>query len=102
MISCGNLAFLYFVLCSVGVCLRVEICVTMDLDETDMSWLTQEPSLDSQIHSFEIARSYIEEDINFENAAEVISLEEVKSSGSVLYDNVVVEDISSDDCIDAM
>ena len=88
--------------CSVGVCLRVEICGTMDYDEMDMSWLTQEPSLDSQVEAFDIAGSYIEEDINFENHAEVISLEEVKSSGSVLYDNVVVEDISSDECIDAM
>ena len=89
---------------------------TMDLlDEEcyDMSWLTQEQSLKSQKASFELLKEGEEESDNLfsqifgENGAEgcgsqIVSLEENVTirSGRILYDDVVVEDISSDEEVD--
>ena len=74
----------------------------MEYSDDDISWLTQEPSLNSQGHGLPIVDKYIEEEIPLDNVDNVISLEEGGLSRRVLYGNVIAEDISSDECIDQM
>ena len=70
-------------------------------NEDDISWLTQQPRLEPNVASFDLGHRYLEEDIDVGNC---ISLEEEQSSqkGRILYDNVVAEDITSDENIDSM
>ena len=75
-----------------------------DSDE-DISWLTQEPNLQSQQYNFDIVHSFIEEDLVKDDTDDnFVSLEDVGSPirSKILYGNVEVEDISSDDGIDNM
>ena len=72
--------------------------------DSDISWLTQTPSLEKSQANFNVDYEYIEENIDLCN---VVSLEDngndvVPSTSRVLYDNVVVEDIPSDEKIDTM
>ena len=65
----------------------------------DMSWLTQTPRLENESPNFDLGMEYIEEDIvDSEMDKCLVSLEEDggEAKSHVLYDNVVVEDISSD------
>ena len=76
----------------------------MDLfDDEDfgLAGLTQESNMENSVPNFDLGYSFIEDDILVEN---VVSLEEGESDshGSILYDNVRVEDISSDEEIDKM
>ena len=73
----------------------------MDYSDDDISWLTQEPSLDSQMDNSDVHK-FIEEDIPLELPEGVISLEQNCARSHVLYDGVVVEDISSYEYIDKM
>ena len=78
----------------------------MDYDsDSDISWLTQTPSLENSQPNFDVGYSFVEEDIELDK--NVISLEEhsnrsMVTEGRVLYDNVVVEDISSDENVDSL
>ena len=78
----------------------------MDYDsDLDMSWLTQAPSLENSQASFNVGYSFVEEDIDLSQG--VVSLEEGTSkqqvpARKVLYDNVLVKDISSDENLDKM
>ena len=69
----------------------------MDYSDDDISWLTQEPSQSSQMEDFSVVHSYIEEDIKLDYGNQVVSLEEGDAKFSVLYDNVVAQDISTED-----
>ena len=72
--------------------------------DNDMSWLTQTSNGDSSdLANFNVGNQYIEEDI-LSDKDNIVSLEDNGPvlSGKVLYDNVVVEDISSDEGIDTM
>ena len=74
----------------------------MEYSDDESMWLTQEPSLDSQNATFDIGFSYIEEDLATGNDQNVVSLEENSGVVLVLYDNVMAENISLDECIDTM
>ena len=74
----------------------------MDSNENDISWLTQEASVDSQLPNFATEGSYIEEDLVGKCSYGVVSMEDNANNLSLLYNGVYVEDISSDECIDAM
>ena len=71
-------------------------------DYSNISWLTQVPSNGSNCANFDISQSYIEEDLCKESNA--VSLEETsdKKGCHVLYDQVVCEDILSDEEIDTL
>ena len=71
-----------------------------DLDN-DMSWLTQEPKIEEDGTNFNVGYKFIEEDLLCDN---VVSLEEseVDVKRTVLYDNMLVEEISSDEKLDLM
>ena len=82
-------------------------------DEFDSSWLTQVPSIESQKANFEVINGNMEDEENLFSAMfgevmqtqpAVVSLEESECNNgrSVLYDNVLVEDISSDEAVDSM
>ena len=82
-----------------GSCVRVEF----NMSESDFEgvWFTQESNVIEIKPNFDIG--YIEEDIFDRN--KVISLEEDAgpSDGAVvLYDNVIAENISSDECVVSM
>ena len=72
-----------------------------DSDFEDMSWLTQESNMSYQ-PSCDVRAGFIFGD--YENGNQCVSLEDQPSTskGQVLYDNVVAQDISSDECIDEM
>ena len=75
------------------------------VEDTDDMWLTQVPSLDIAGPNFGIGDTYYEEELVEEDYEQnVISLEENFGSNrqQVLYDNVVCENISSDEEVDAM
>ena len=75
-----------------------------DLDN-DISWLTQQSTLEEEMPSFDIGYSYLEEDLVQNKDDLVISLEEQPSTSRgrmVMYDNVTCEDISSDEGLDSM
>ena len=81
----------------------MEVCVKMDFfDESEYSLegLTQESNV-VDCANFNIGYNYVEEDLVGEN---VVSLEEsdVEPKRSILYDNLFVEDISSDEDVDGM
>ena len=95
--------------CVVCVCGRViGIFVMEEFEENDISWLTQVPKLDQDDPNFNVGFKFIEEDLCLDKSGKnVVSLEEVetsvtKSNGRILYDNVMVEDISSDEELDSM
>ena len=86
-----------------------------DEEDYDMSWLTQVQSIESQKLSFDLLReddgsdSNLFEDIFGEErrdscGSQIVSLEEnvTIKNGKVLYDNVMVEDISSDEAVDTV
>ena len=73
-----------------------------DYSDDDISWLTQEPSVEGQDSVYQCVNRYIEEDIPLDNGQNIVSLEEGTSSQHVLYDNVFAEDISSDECVDTL
>ena len=76
----------------------------LDDSDTDISWLTQTPRIEASDNpNFDIGYRYVEEDI-LSNEDNVVSLEDsdVNLKGKILYDNVLVEDISSDESIDLM
>ena len=68
-------------------------------DDNDISWLTQVPRNE---YNFNIADNFLHNDMNL--SQNVISLEEdyVVTSRNILYDNIEVEDISSDEVVDQM
>ena len=70
-------------------------------EDLDMSCLTQVPKLEDNWANFNVGYSFIEEDLVGEN---VVSLEENSNEkdGVILYDNVRVQDISSDEELDSM
>ena len=71
--------------------------------EEDISWRTQEPSQSGEIVDAGFNLDYVEEEIPLEMSNNVVSLEEGEAQGrKLLYDNIMVEDISSDDCVDNM
>ena len=76
----------------------------MDYDsDSDISWLTQSNTLENTQPNFDVGYSFIEEEL----VGDVVSLEEVvpdtvTESPKILYDKVVVEDISSDENVDNM
>ena len=74
----------------------------MEYGDDDMSWLTQEPSLDSQMDNSNVVQHYIEEDIPLDLSENVVSLEEGSPKCHVLYGDVIAEDILSDECADQM
>ena len=74
----------------------------MESSDDDISWLTQVPSLDSQVANSGVIVDYVEDDIPLELSNNVVSLEESSQKVQVLYDNVIAENISSDDCVDNM
>ena len=69
--------------------------------DNDSIWLTQESKVEYGVPNFDVGMEYIEEDIVCSNG---VSLEDGPGTSGVhvLYDNVVVEDISSDECVDSM
>ena len=70
-------------------------------EEDDISWLTQVPRLEEMAPNFNIGGD--DDDFFSDNMDNVISLEEQPDRGTqVLYDNVVCEDISSDEDLDKM
>ena len=73
--------------------------------DNDISWLTQTPRLEYDEPNFDIGCSYVEEEM-MENSQEVnvISLEEVPmpENQQMLYNNVVMENISSDENFDTL
>ena len=81
-------------------------------DENVISWLTQEPSVESEKANFSLLGSCGDGEFNFDEmlgigphgpAANFMSLEDDHASGgNILYDNVIVEDISSDEELDKM
>ena len=70
-------------------------------DDFGLAGLTQEAKLEDNVANFNIGYDYIEEGIVSSN---VVSLEDYEGDKkmSVLYDNVMAEDISSDEELDAM
>ena len=80
--------------------------IIMDVDsDSDISWLIQNPSLERKDANFNLDYQFIEEDIDLSGCDNnVVSLEENEDCGKVkvLYDNVVAEDMSSDENIDEM
>ena len=78
----------------------------MDIDsDSDISWLTQTLSIESVESSFDVGYEYIKESLDLsvvDNS--VVSLEENPgtSKEQVLYDYVIVEDISSDENKDTL
>ena len=73
--------------------------------DCDISWLTQVPSLEQNGPNFSLGEDYFDGNMNEEGEQSVvISLEESngRRDGRVLYDNVVCEDISSDEEVDKM
>ena len=81
-------------------------------DDNDISWLTQEPSVDAQKANFDICGYGDDEGESVEwfssvGDANVVSFEEdcgrnAMVKGTVLYNGVIAEDISSDEEIDKM
>ena len=84
-------------------------------DDNDISWLTQVQSIESQKANFEVFSgqekgegSLFKEIFGDENGqceqSQIVSLEENVTirNGKVLYDNVVAEDISSDEGLDRL
>ena len=82
-------------------------------EDKDISWLTQVQSIESQKASFEVLNDGDEQESNLFNDIfgegevhrsdnHIVSLEEnvTVRNGQILYDNVVAEDISSDEEID--
>ena len=77
----------------------------MSDSDNDISWLTQESTLEEERPSFDIGYSYLEEDLVQNKDDLLISLEEQPSTSRghmVIYDNMTCEDISSDDGLDSM
>ena len=77
-------------------------------DENDISWLTQEPSLESQKDNSNVFNDS-DDDVNgidgFFSVGNVVSLEDNVTDRKIhrlLYGNVVAEDISSDEELDRM
>ena len=69
--------------------------------ENDISWLTQELNYVEIKPSFDVEFSGVDDESYFDGG--VVSLEDgCLSRQSVLYDNVMAEDISSDEGVDAM
>ena len=85
----------------VGVCGHTRMNEAMYDSDNDISWLTQEPSLEVKQANFDVGQQFIEDEMDL---GDVVSLEENTNSqrSSILYDNVVVEDISLDENIDQM
>ena len=88
-------------------CLCVWVCEERLLDysamsdsENDISWLTQESNYLEIKTGFDVEFSRVDDESYFEG---VVSLEDgCMIRQSVLYDNVVAEDISSDEGVDTM
>ena len=72
--------------------------------DQDISWLTQMPKVDSSEVNFDIVHSFIEEDLVNDVEGDNLISEDCESPkrSKILYDNVEVEEISSDDGIDNM
>lgn len=110
--------FFHLVLCCVSMCvgvLAIELSMEFkDFDDNDISWLTQEPKLESQKTNFKLLNNFqgdsdddglfcFDGGAGMFNSGTIVSLEGngiVKSD--VLYVNVVAEDISSDEEINKM
>ena len=74
-------------------------------EETDSLWLTQVPSLELAGPNFAIGDQYYEEEgVGDSYDGYEVSLEEnsVDRRAQVIYDNVVCEDISSDEEVESM
>ena len=97
------------------MCVITGICCIMNseyLDDGDISWLTQESNISCQSANFDVTGcSEGEGDLLelFSDSVDsnVVSLEEdngreTSIKGTVLYDGVVAEDISSDEELDRM
>ena len=86
------------------------ICVNMEeYDDNDMSWLTQVQSLEAQKAQFELLNAGNSDEefnelfgINERQETNIVSLEENTDRIYHLYDNVVAEDISSDEELEKM
>ena len=82
------------------------------LDLNDMSWLTQESSVESQKANFDITGGGCDDNrfrgLFDDDSGHIVSLEEDSGvgsaigSGKFIYNGVYAEDISSDEEIDAM
>ena len=73
--------------------------------DEDISWMTQTPNLENGEANFDLKYSFIEEDIvNGLDNENCVSLEDDTEPGDwkIIYDNVEVEDISSNEGIDQM
>ena len=98
------------------VCLHVSECnweknlgIMEDYDDNDISWLTQVQSLESQKAQFSLlSEENSDEDFcdlfgrNEQVHENIVSLEENNDKVHHLYDDVVAEDISSDEEIDTL
>ena len=85
-----------------------------DDEDYDMSWLTQVQSIESQKAYFEVLNEQDDSDGNLfveifghdtgADSGGLVSLEENVTirNGQILYDNVVAEDISSDEDVDQL
>ena len=73
-------------------------------DDSDMSWLTQVPSLEYREANFDVGSCVFDEKLLDLDVEKVVSLEDESGDTSkhVLYDNVVCEDISSDEELDKL
>ena len=73
-----------------------------DYSDDDISWLTQEPSQSNEETYSGLNLDYIESEIPLGIDGSIVSLEENGTGRKILYDNVIVENISSYECVDKM
>ena len=79
--------------------------MAFNMEDLDISWLTQVPSLENVQPVFDLRNALCDvEDLIGNNCDNIVSLEKYDEPKPVhnLYDNVVCEDISSDDELDKM
>ena len=79
--------------------------VIEDYDENEISWLTQIPKCNRGGPNFLLDYQNDENNLcSVSDSGDLVSLEEdeVKSMQKVLYDNVIVKDILSDEELDSM
>ena len=79
--------------------------MSFNMDDSDISWLTQVPSLENTQPVFDLRHAVCDvEDLVGNNCDNIFSLEEYDEPKpvQVLYDNVVCEGISLDEELDNM
>ena len=71
-----------------------------DEEDSDISWLTQVPSLEGFALNFSVGEEYYDDESVMEvSSSQLVSLEDGGKgrNAQVLYNNVVCEDLSSDE-----